>query len=149
MNQSEYRDAVVAVLEDHRARVSRQLEIVASRIPPRTKKAIIAVYVDQDGEGFLDIRVHLDGPDLYVLQKSIADCASLFETKIIDAAMVPALPMMDASACDFSVQDTLADCAFAWVEDLWRSVDPTIFSVPVAIEISDGYGTKPPKILKK
>lgn len=149
MKQSEYIQAVSVVLDAFSEDVRKKIGDLGPRIPASTRNAEITIYVDDDGEGFLSVRVQLDGPDLYVLNKQIRDYAELFATRMVDTEMVPPLPLMEPDAYEFSVQHTLADCAADWLAGIWKKVDSDLFKIPVSIVAHDDYGTRTPIILRK
>ena len=91
-------------------------------LPEKVEEIVIGVHVDQDGEGFLTIRVHLAGPDLVVLNKVVSATANLFDTRMTATGFDPPLPLMSPGEDEFSVRDVLADCAIAWLASRWPSL---------------------------
>jgi Family of unknown function (DUF6389) len=144
MTRDDYIRQVHDVLAEHTARAAKQLAAALGLVPPTARKVEIEIFVDQDGEGFLNVRVSLDGPDLSVLNRAIASHAELFGTRMAPTGLEPALPLMEPGGEDFSVQDALTDCAAAWVSEVWRQAALTGFGLPVAIVSHDGYGTTTP-----
>ena len=67
MTRDEYIQQVEAVLNEHTARAAGRLSAVLALVPPKAQRIEIQIFVDQDGEGLLDIRVGLVGPDLFRL----------------------------------------------------------------------------------
>ena len=149
MNQLEYQQAIRTVLARSTEKAKGRIEAISPKIPPSAKQALVTVYIDQDGEGLLDIRMQLDGPDLYVLNKAIKECASIFETRFTDGGLSSGLPLMEPDTYEFSVHHTLADCAVTWIVSLWEGIDHTLFTIPVLIDVHDDYGTLAPVALKK
>src|SRR4051812_27983768 len=144
MTRDDYVRQVEGVLAEYTARAAKQLAAALALVPPNARKVEIEIFVDQDGEGFLDVRVTLDGPDLVVLNRAIASHAELFGTRMTPTGLDPALPLMEPGGEDFSVHDALTDCAAAWVSEVWRQADLTGFGLPVAIVSHEGYGTTIP-----
>ena len=144
MTRDEYIQQVERVLSEHTAQAATQLAASLALVPPKTRKVDIEIFVDQDGEGFLDVRVSLDGPDLFVLNRAIASHADLFGTRMTPGGLVPALPLMEARGETFSVHDALTDCAASWVASVWRQADRRDFRLPVTVVSHDGYGTTAP-----
>lgn len=99
------------------------------------------MHVDQDGEGFLSIRVHLSGPDLYVLNKAIASTAQLFDTTMTSEGLAPPLPLMSPGEDAFAVTDALCDCAVEWIRDRWGKFEVDGARIPVTAASMEGYGT--------
>ncbi len=143
MTRDEYVERVNAVLEAHRQRAASELRAALALVPPKARRITLDIDVDQDGEGFLDVRVGLEGPDLYVLGKAIEPHAQLFETRMTENGLTPPLPLMDAFGEEFSVHDALTDCAAAWIASLWRQLSPNA-SLPVVVQSPEGYGTTTP-----
>jgi len=149
MTQSEYKTEVQSILDAHVDAVRSKLLSLPSVIPESARSIAFTIFVDQDGEGFLTVRAALDGPDLYVINKAIGDCAVLFDTKMVDGEMVPPMPLMDPFDQEFSVHDSLTDCAAAWLTHIWGSIDHNEYRIPVSITSHDDYGTKLPVILAR
>lgn len=149
MTKKEYVDDVTRVLSRWSEDTKKKIEFLAERIPANARKAEITIFLDQDGEGSLNISMALEGPDLYVLNKAIQEHAVVFETKHGQGGFSSGLPMMEPDGDDFSVNHVLADCAVRWLEGLWAKIDSASFKVPVWIVVHDDYGTLGPVELKK
>ena len=147
MTRDDYIQQVEAVLNEHTERAAIRLGTALSHAPPKTQKAEIEIFVDQDGEGFLDVRVGLVGPDLSVLNRAIAEYAELFGTRMTQSGLDPALPLMEAGGESFSVHDTLTDCAASWVSTVWSQTERAGFRFPIAVVSHDGFGTSTPFVL--
>ncbi|WP_222937177.1 DUF6389 family protein [Pseudoxanthomonas mexicana] len=141
MDEEHYCREVRAVLDSRIDQIASRLQITLQTLPAKAKEVIIGVHVDQDGEGFLTARVHLAGPDLYVLNRSIAETAELFGTVMTATGFEPPLPVMSPGEDAFSVSDALADCAIQWFESRWSSLGVVEVSVPVSVASMDGYGS--------
>jgi hypothetical protein len=144
MTRDEYINQVEAVLIGYTEQAAKRLEAVFPRVPAEARKIEIEIFVDQGGEGFLDLQVSLDGPDLFVLNRPIASHARLFGTRMTDAGLEPPLPLMSGSDDPFSVQDTLTDCAAAWLATVWRRTDTRAVKLPVTVVSHDEYGSITP-----
>ena len=144
MTESEYTSEVRSILAGHTDDARSQLAKLPGLLPDTTRAIELQIFVDQDGEGFLTVRIALDGPDLHVINKSIDDCALLFDTKMVDGEIVPPLPLMDPFDEDFSVHDALTDCAAEWLTGVWNGASSQGIGVPVSIVSPDGYGSKCP-----
>jgi hypothetical protein len=144
MNQDEYTDQVRKILDEHTESARENLRKLPSCLPSEVSAIELTIFVDQDGEGFLTVRVSVEGPDLYVINKSIEGCAVLFDTIMKDGGLVPPLPLMDPFEEDFSVHDALSDCAADWLVNVWNGLNGEVAGVPVSIISHDEYGTKTP-----
>jgi hypothetical protein len=144
MTESEYTAEIRDILDEHTEAARSQLAKLPDLLPDTARLIELMIFVDQDGEGFLTVRVTLDGPDLYTINKTINDCALLFDTKMVDGEMVPRMPLMDPFDEDFSVHDTLTNCAADWLTALWDGVDHHSIGIPVTIVSHDGYGSRTP-----
>lgn len=143
MTRDEYIKEVSAVLEAHREQAAAKLLAALALVPPKAVQITLDVTVDQGGEGFLSVRVGLDGPDLYVLGKAIAPHAQLFNTRMTESGLTPPLPLMDAFGEEFSVHDALTDCAASWIASIWTRLSPRV-GLPVFVQSPEGYGTSTP-----
>lgn len=148
MTEYEYRHAVTQVLVQHTQEAVSRLEAVMRQIPSQARELTIDIHVDQDGEGFLGVRVSLDGPDLYVLNKHIEENAQLFETKMTSSGLNPPLPLMEPNEEDFSVQYVLTDIGVEWVSTVWKKIDQSRYDRPASIVSPEGYGSSVPVRLK-
>ncbi|WP_353568488.1 DUF6389 family protein [Haloferula sargassicola] len=144
MTESEYTTEVRSILDRHTDEARSQLAKLPDLLPDAARSIELTIFVDQDGEGFLTVRAALDGPDLYVINKAIDDCALLFDTKMVDGELVPPLPLMEPFDEDFSVHDALTDCAAEWLTEVWNGASSRGIGVPVSILSPDGYGSKCP-----
>jgi len=144
MTPDEYVKQVNAVLSEHTAQAATRLAAALELVPPKTQAAEIEIFVDQDGEGFLGVRVGLVGSDLFVLNRAIAAHAELFTTRMTQSGLEPPLPLMAARRETFSVHDVLTDCAASWVRSVWRQTDRAGFHLPLTVVSHDGYGTTTP-----
>ena len=144
MTRDDYIRQVGAVLNEHTARVASRFGAALARVPPSAQKAEIEIFVDQDGEGFLGVRVALVGPDLFALNRAIAEHADLFTTRMTESGLDPALPLMAPRGESFSVHDTLTDCAASWVSTVWTQTEHSVFRLPICVVSHDGYGTSTP-----
>lgn len=141
MDQEHYCREVSAVLDSRVSQIVSRLKTTFQSLPRETEEVTIGVHVDQDGEGFLTVRVHLAGPDLYVLNRSISQTAELFGTVVTIDGFEPPLPLMSPGEDEFSVSDVLADCAIQWLHSCWSSLATPVISVPISIASMDGYGS--------
>src|SRR6516162_1937077 len=107
MTREEYARQVDRILEAHQEGAKAQLMAALALIPAEAKRITFEIFVDQDGEGFLDVRLGLDGPGLYGLNQAIAQHAELFGTRMTEDGLDPALPLMSPSEEAFSVHDAL------------------------------------------
>lgn len=144
MDEAAYTAAVREVLDTLTDGALAQVQRCFAQIPASARAAVFDIFVDQDGEGFLDINVRLEGPDLTVLSRSIAGCSEIVTTRMGSAGFEPPFPMMDAFGdLPFSVHDTLTDTAEAWIREKLSGKLP-LSSLPVRISSPDGYGTALP-----
>ncbi len=144
MQRDEYIDSVRSTLRNANDGARAKLVAAIPLVPSNAREITIEIFVDQDGEGFLDIQLSLDGPDLYVLNQAISSYAGLFVTKMTETGLDPPLPLMDPFNESFSVGDVLTDCAAEWIESVWKSIDSSAVQIPVVVRSHDDYGTTAP-----
>ena len=130
MPNEEYKTSINKELSISKEDIESKLSELSKGLPEKTQSVDIYVFVDQDGEGFITVRVSLTGPDLYVLNKEIEDKAELFDKFIPD-------PEGEVYNEDFIV-DTVIDY-------LITNIDKSIidqFTLDLSISNPEGYGTK-------
>ncbi|RJL00687.1 hypothetical protein C9E82_23425 [Paracoccus siganidrum] len=89
------------------------------------------------------VMLHLDGPDLFVLNKAISDFRSLFSVRIVHGAVTPDVPLFDPFDQPFSVNDAIVDIVMVWLKEVWATFGGMNVRLPVTIEGEDGFGSKP------
>ena len=144
MTRDDYIRQVEAVLDAHAEDAAARLRAALRQVPSTAGAITIGIFVDQGGEGLLDVVVGLDGPDLHVLQRAIVAHATLFDTRLTAAGLAPPLPLMDPADAGFEVADALTDCATRWIATLWARVRPHGCALPVSVVSHDGHGRIPP-----
>ncbi|MFT4099762.1 MAG: DUF6389 family protein [Burkholderiaceae bacterium] len=140
MDKAQYCHEVTAVLDSRLDQIKGRLHDAFSRLPPEARGVTLGVHVDQDGEGFLSIRIRLDGPDAYVLNRKIAEAARLFDTMMTETGFDPPLPLMEPGRNSFPVQDALTDCAIEWLRSRWEALEAPRIALPITIDSIEGYG---------
>ena len=141
MDEASYIAAVREVLDTLTDGALAQVKRCFAQIPATARAVVFDIFVDQDGEGFLDIHVRLEGPDLAVLARSVVDCSEIVTTRMGADGFDPPFPMMDAFGDrPFSVRDALTDTAGAWIRESLSGSLPSS-SLPVSISSPEGYGT--------
>jgi len=146
MQQHEYIQVVSSVLARHTEQAVMQLKRGLDALPGKARAVTIDVMVDQGTEGFLTVRLGVDGPDLYVLNKAIAPYASLFDTVMTETGLSPDLPLMEGT--EFDVGDVLTDCAANWLREVWQQAGHAANGLPVAVISPEGYGQSLPLLLR-
>lgn len=147
MTQQDYAQAVKAVLDRHTDQAAAQLRRALDALPDRARGVTLDVLVDQGDEGFLTVRVGLEGPDLYVLNKAIAAHAYLFDTTMHGDGLHPGLPLMGGDA-EFPVGHVLADTAARWLQGVWQAARHPARGLPVRIDSPQGHGRWLPVVLQ-
>lgn len=142
MTEAEYVDQLQAVLSQHSTAAAARIANLLKAIPAEAKQLDLEIFPGQDEDGFFTIRASLDGPDLYVLNKAIADQADFFDVRYTDFGVEPPIPLVNAPG--FPVNDVLVDCAAAWLQGVWESLGSVECRVPVWIVAHDDYGTLTP-----
>ncbi|TLX16044.1 DUF6389 family protein [Rhizobium sp. MHM7A] len=145
MTADEYKAALQSILSAHAPGTLERLNAIKHSLPQKARQVKVGVHPGQSEEGFFDIAVHLEGPDLYVLNKTIASHRFLFEVKCVDGQMQPDVPMFDPDEVAFSVNDVIVDTCIEWVESLWQQLGGV--GLPAVIFGDEGYGTTDSKPL--
>jgi hypothetical protein len=141
MEENKYINEVNRVLDFHSEAIKERFLGAIELFPETTVSADVYVFVDQDGEGFLTIRIPLNGPDLYVLNKPMKEKGLLFDTVMGNEKPEPSLPFLDPFDLDYDSRDVLVDTAMKWIDRNFRELDLTRSNVPICVLNPDGYGT--------
>ncbi|WBU64592.1 DUF6389 family protein [Paracoccus aerodenitrificans] len=139
----EYKRVLLAILRAHTSTALSMLQSINRCLPEKTRSVRIMVHVPQDAEGMFSVVVHLDGPDLFVLNKAIGDFRYLFDVRVVNGAITPDVPLFDPFDQPFSVNDAIVDIAMVWVKELWATFGGMKVHLPVTIEGEDGFGSTP------
>ena len=107
----------------------------------------LGVHPNQEPDGLFAILIHLEGPDLYALNKAIDAHRYLFDVKFVDGQLAPQVPMFDPFDMDFEVNDVIVDTALLWLEEVWLNFNGKIKKLPTQVFGEQGYGTKTPRQL--
>ena len=147
MTRAEYLRQVELVLAEHRVAVAERWTRFLAQVPPTATELELSVFVDQGGEGFLTVRGWVGGPEAHALNRALAGHAVLFDTRMTESGLEPALPLMASGAEEFAVVDALTDCAAAWLAEFCRNRLPDGRELPLTIESPEGYGTSLPAVV--
>lgn len=144
MDETAYRAALRATLDAHDGPALERIGALLAALPEAAREIHVVVFPDQDGEGAFSVRVSLDGPDLYVLNRAIEPHRTLFKVVHGEEGFEPDLPMFGRDP-GFSVQDAIVDTAADWIEALWPRAGQA--PIPVMIYGDEDYGPSTPRQL--
>lgn len=135
-----YRALLEPVLDKHEAAALATLRRVGEVLPEKARRIDIGIHPAQDGEGSFTVMVHLDGPDLTVLNKAIQPHRRLIEIRHVDirAAGLPVFGWPDEDGRDWEVNDVIAQTVAQWVEAVWRKASP--LPRPGILFAEEGWG---------
>jgi hypothetical protein len=149
MTKDDYLKEVREVLATLQPQALDQIKACLSKLPSQTTAVSFLIFVDQDGEGALDVRISLDGPDLAILASLISDQSTIVSTRHTPDGFLPPFPLMDPfEDLGFSIHDALTDETALWIQVLWSELGPPGSSMPVGILSPDGHGKMLPLALK-
>jgi hypothetical protein len=114
-----YRQRLTAVMDDWTEDAADRLACAFGALPVKAERIDIGVHTDQDGAGFVSVMLHLHGPDLYILNKSIADFRELFVVRSTPTGLVPLVPSVNPFEQDFPTNKIAAEVAGAWALKVW------------------------------
>lgn len=137
-----------AELEKHSDKAIHAMQGVIDALPEKARQLNFEIFAAQDGDGFFSIRANLDGPDLYVINKSIEPVADIFDPKYVNGEITPYIPTVDPFDVEYDANDVVVDCAANWLSKLWEKVAADKVQIPVFIVGHDEYGTITPIQLK-
>jgi hypothetical protein len=148
MEENEYRIELRKVLDENSANSIKRLNSTFQALPEKSQSPELMIFPDQDGEGTFGVRVSLTGPDLYVLNKAIEECADNIDVKHTPTGLEPNVPLMDPFDSNFEVNDALSDVVGDWLVSIWSQVDVRNVNLPITIVADEGYGQNLPIKLK-
>ena len=138
-----YRDALRAVLDRHADAMRGKIEAALAGLPEKTRRFEIGIHPAQDYEGDFGIWIHLDGPDLYVLNKAIAPHRKLFSVRSPDG-WLEGVPMFEPDhEQPFDVNDAIVDIVGEWLIELWGTIEGPAGMPHASVFGGEGWGTKP------
>lgn len=139
----DYRRILLTVLRDHTDAAVSALHSIDRHLPEKTRSMQIIVHLPQDADGMFAVMVHLDGPDLFVLNKAIDNFRSLFDVRILEGAVSPDVPLFDPHDQPFSVNDAIVDIVMVWLREVWAMFGGMRMRLPVTMEGEEGFGSTP------
>ena len=139
-----FEEELSSELAKHSGSMASSLKDLFANIPENTREIHIEVFASQDGDGMFSVYVSLEGPDLYVLNKSIERYASLFEPKYVGTTIKPYIPTVDPFEFDFEVNDVVVDCVANWIKSVWERPMVLASNVRVIVVGHDSFGTVTP-----
>lgn len=142
MDEAEYRAALTAELDLHTIDAASRVQAVVQQLPAKARALTFEIIPDQDGEGTFTVMAALDGPDLFVLNKSIREHARILEVKHTADGLDPPVPLLDPFA-EFDVNCVLVDVVAVWMQAVWKAAAPSS-AIPVNVIGHEGYGTVTP-----
>lgn len=144
INAGSYQRELLAILRAHSEQALKTLRALDAAIPEKTRAIHIGIHPNQEQDGTFSIMIHLDGPDLYVLNKAIDAHRYLFEVRYgEDGCAEPEVPLFSPFHLPFEVNDVIVDTCFLWLEELWKCFGGTKSNLPVEVFGEDGYGSEP------
>lgn len=142
VNAESYSEALLSILRQHTANALAQLKTINSVMPLETKGIAIGVHPNQEPDGMFNILVHLEGADLYRLNKAIDSHRYLFSVRFEDGKITPNVPQFDPFDTEFEVNDVIVDTSIVWLKEVWSILEDVGIALPVTAFGAEGYGTK-------
>ena len=147
MDAKSYSAELLKILKAHSDQAIKTLNAVDEILPEKVSGIMLGIHPNQEPDGMFAILIHLEGPDLYVLNKAIDAHRYLFNVKFVDGRLTPQVPMFDPFESDIEVNDVIVDTALLWLEEIWMAFDGKMKKIPTQVFGEEGYGTKTPKRL--
>lgn len=142
MDATSYSRELLSILHEHSAQALEVLRAFDKALPEKARAIDIVVHVSQDPDGLFTVMIHLDGPDLYVLNKAIHDHRTLFAVRYTDGRVTPKVPLFDSLNPPFEVNDVIVDTCIEWVKELWIGFGGVKRDLPARVWGEEGYGTR-------
>lgn len=143
-----YRDMLLGHLRAHSPQALDQLRAIAQALPPQTRALQIGVHPNAEPDGAFTVIVHLDGPDLFALNRSVQQWRTLFEVLTVPSGFAPAVPMFDPFDQPFPVNDVIVDTVIIWLRALWSEGWRVADTLRVTVFDAAGDRTPPEVILQ-
>ncbi len=147
MNPESYSAELLKILRSRSEQAINTLRAVDEILPDKVSGIMLGVHPSQEPDGMFGVLVHLEGPDLFVLNKVIDAHRYLFDVKFVDGQLIPQVPMFDPFDTDFEVNDVIVDTVLLWLEEIWLVFDGKMKKLPTQVFGEEGYGTKTPRQL--
>ena len=119
MTEIEYREVLQDTLKGYTQSSVDMIFKIKANLPEKAKSVDIGIHPNQDEDGMFSVMVHLCGPDLYVLNKAIADDRLLFDVKYIGGKLYPNVPILGPDEVSFSINDLIVEISIDWVKTIW------------------------------
>lgn len=119
MNQDEYKKVLWKILDMQTYDAVSNINKIKRILPEKANAVQIGIHPSQENDGMFDIIIHLQGPDLYLLNKSIKPYCQLFNVKYVEGVLQPNVPLFDFDEVSFSVNDTIVEVSIGWINQLW------------------------------
>ncbi|WP_370400747.1 DUF6389 family protein [Sulfitobacter sp. JB4-11] len=121
----------------------RKISAACADLPQKATGLDIGVHVDQDGEGYVNVMLHVNGPDPYVLEKAIAPHREIFKS----THQPPhGLPLFDPHDVNIDVYEAIAAGVERWITALWPQISGP--AVPVCVFLADDFSDRPPLLVQ-
>lgn len=119
MTETEYREVLQDTLKGYTQNAVDMIFKIKTNLPEKAKSVDVGIHPNQDEDGMFSVMVHLCGPDLYVLNKDIADYRLLFDVKFFGGKLQPNVPLLDPDEVSFSINDLIVEVSIDWVKTIW------------------------------
>ena len=144
MTEEEYRSRLVEILTQHSGQATNILRSVLAQTPDRATELELEIFPNQEGDGAFTVEASFEGPDYYVLNRSVRDIPELFVVRHGEKGFVPDVPMFDPFRQPFPVNDVIVDCVAEWLTQLWLTLGVPRYRLPVRVVGHDDFGTATP-----
>ena len=146
MTESEFIAELTAVLDRQSDAVRTQIPLLLATFARRCNTPRHAPSSPRrTATVFFTVRASVDGPNLYVINKSMRRSRRPFLTQnTSEDGVQPPIPIVDCFDVDYPVNDIVVDCAAKWLQTVWRSIGDIKCGIPVVIVGHDDFGTVTP-----
>lgn len=147
MNEGSYKTELLRILRGFSKKAIGTLKNMDEILPSNALGIQIGVHPNQEPDGFFSVLIHLDGPDLYALNRAIQDHRYLFHVRHVGVQIEPQVPIFEPYETDFEVNDVIVDTCIVWLKEIWADFGGTTANLPAIVFGEDGYGTNSPQQL--
>ncbi|GGX39061.1 hypothetical protein GCM10007385_02500 [Tateyamaria omphalii] len=127
-NLALFSEALKARLAEDEVHALEHLNKAFENMHPKVRRLDVCIHMDQDAEGAISLMLHPEGPDVFVLDKAIAEHRNTFDA-FVPTGLEPDMPFERTEA---TVAQVIEICG-AWVSDLWQKLPTTARQLPATV----------------
>lgn len=133
MTIENYTKELIEALNREKDSILSNINSFLQKIPTEAVRVNIIISPSQDGEGDFCIHCGLNGPNLYVLNKTVEDWTNILDIKHGINGFEPNFPMVDPFSVEFNTNDIIEKTCIEWINSHWEEIDDTKVDVAISM----------------